>query len=65
MSYCTAALPGSKAFLWTFKLYSQIKICAKIIGQPVVHDFQEAHNKTMLRLATSVSSDSSHVLNGE
>lgn len=50
---------------WT-KLYSQIQICAKIFGQPVAHDFQEAHNKSTLRLANStISSDLSPILNAE
>lgn len=69
VSCCTAALLGwvqqPICETWT-KLYSHIQICAKIIGQPVAHNFQEAHNKSTLRLANStISSDLSHVLNGE
>ena len=66
--YCSTAWFNSLSITHKNKLYSQIKICAKITGRPVeavLHSFNEAHTKSMLRLANSISSDPLHVLNGE
>ena len=68
MLYCSTAWYNSLSVVYKNKLHSQIKICAKIIGRPVdvlLHSFKDAQTKSMLRLARSISSDPSHVLNKE
>ena len=67
MLYCTAWF-NSLFIAYENKLYSQIKICAKMTGRPVetvLHSFKYAQTKSMLRLAKSISSDPLHVLNGD
>ena len=68
MLYCSTAWFNSLSVTYKNKLFSLIKICAKITGRSVdvvLHAFKEAHTKSMLRLANSISSDPLHVLNGE
>ena len=68
MLYCSTAWFNSLSIAYKNKLYSQIKICAKMTGRPVetvFHSFKDAQTKSMLRLAKSISSDPLHVLNGE
>ena len=68
MLYCSTAWYDSLSVTNKNKLFSLIKICAKITGRTaevVLPAFKEAHTKSMLRLANSISSDASHVLNGE
>ena len=61
MLYCSTACLSDLAVKNKSKLYNQIRVCSIIIGLPVAQAFQEANS--MLRLATNISSDSTHVLN--
>ena len=70
MLYCSrpTAWFNSLSVVYKNKLFSQIKICAKIVGRPVgavLHSYKEAQTKSIIRLAKSISSDHSHVLNEE
>ena len=68
MLYCSTAWFNSLSVVYKNKLFSQIKICAKIIGRPVegvLRSYKDAQTNSMLRLAKSISSDPSHVLNEE
>ncbi len=65
MLYCSTAWYNSLSVKDKAKLQHQIKICSKIIGRPISHLFQEAHNKSMLRLATCISTDITHILHQE
>ena len=60
MLYCSTARLSNLTVKNKSKLYNQIKVCSKIIGHPVAQAFQEAHNNSMLRLATNISSDCMH-----
>ena len=54
MLYCSTAWFNSLSVTYKNKLFSLIKICAKITGRSVdvvLHAFKEAHTKSMLRLA--------------
>ena len=62
MLYCSTAWYNSLSVKNKAKLQRQIKICSKIIGLPIENLFQEAHNKSMLRLATCISTDITHTL---
>lgn len=60
-------MPGYSAWLSSLSLNLKLNYIttSKFVGQPVAHSFQAVHNKSMLRLANSISSDSLHVLHGE
>lgn len=65
---CAWGLTESAEGLWLcfiFLIHNQIKICVKILRQPVVSNYHEAHRKSMIKLANSIYSDSPHVLNSE
>ena len=66
MLYCSTAWFNSLSVVYKNKLFSQIKICAKMIGWPVegfLRSYEDAQTNSMLRLAKSIYSDPSHVLN--
>ena len=65
MLYCSTVWQSSLSVKDTAKLQHQIKFCLKVIGLPVAHLFQEAHNKSMLRLARYISTEISHILHQE
>lgn len=67
MLYCSTAWYNSLSVTYN-KLFYLNKICAKVTGRTtevVLPAFKVAHRKSMLRLANGISSDASHVLNGE
>lgn len=63
--YCRAVWFNSLTVNLKNKGKNQIKICAKIFGQPVINNFYEARRKSMIRLTNSISSDSSHILSSK
>ena len=44
-------------------LLNQIKICSKIVGQPLEKIYESTHHSNILRLANNIVSDPNHVLN--
>lgn len=45
--------------------YNHIKMCLEIMGLAAARSVQEAHNSSVLRLATNISSDPSHAFHRE
>ena len=61
MLYCSTAWLSNLSLKNKSNLYNQLKVCSKIIGLPVAQSLKEAHNNSMLRLATDISSDSTRL----
>jgi len=47
------------------KLYNQLKICSKIIGQPLEKLYDLAYHNNLLRLANTIISNPLHILHKE
>ena len=65
MQYCNAIWYSCLTVTAKSGLRHLIKICSKIVGQPLEVLFEAAYHNNTMRLAKNIISDPSHVLNKE
>ena len=65
LQYCYTTWYKSLSTTLKSKLLHQMKICSKIVGQPLEKFYESAYHNNILRLANTIVSDPNHVLNSE
>ncbi len=61
LQYCNSSL----SVMRKTKLFNQLQICSRIVGQPLEKLYDSAYYKNVLRLANNTVSDPNHVLQNE
>lgn len=65
LQYCNTTWYKCLSTALKSKLLHQMKICSKIVGQPLEKLYESAYHNNILRLANNIVSDPNHVLNSE
>jgi len=62
---CNSIWYKSLSVMLKTKLYNQLKICSKIVGQPLEKLYDSAYHNNLLRLANIIASNPMHILDRE
>jgi hypothetical protein len=65
LQYCNSVWYRSLSVTLKTKLFYQLKICSRIVGQPLEKLYDSAYYNNLLRLANNIVSDPNHVLHNE
>ncbi len=63
--YCNSIWYRSLSVILKTKLFNQLKICSRIVDQPLEKLYDSAYYNNLLRLANNIVSDPNHVLHNE
>lgn len=65
LQYCNSVWYKSLSVKLKTKLFNYIKICSRIVGQPLEKLYDLAYHNNLLRLANNILADTNHVLHNE
>ncbi len=65
LQYCNSIWYRSLSVILKSKLFNQLKICSRIVGQPIEKLYDSACYNNLLRLANNIVFDPNHVLHNE